>query len=118
TVHELLEHMGTEVGGVDVLQGTLLGAHGGTDRADDVSLGHDASKFLCVGVPPRSKPSGIRSSIRGYMPPSAASRAHPGESTADTSPQLSRYPGNTKRPGRRNALTPAPPPTRSPPDRC
>ncbi|GGU07959.1 hypothetical protein GCM10010177_79020 [Actinomadura citrea] len=38
--------MRPEVGGVHVLEGALLGTDGGTDRADDVRLGHYASKNL------------------------------------------------------------------------
>ncbi|GAA4609135.1 hypothetical protein GCM10023195_36530 [Actinoallomurus liliacearum] len=38
--------MRAQVGRVHGREGALLGAYGGTDRSDDVRLGHDASKYL------------------------------------------------------------------------
>ncbi|GLZ05951.1 hypothetical protein Acsp03_34170 [Actinomadura sp. NBRC 104412] len=58
--------MRPEIRGVDIFEGTLLGANGGTDRADDVRLGHCASN---VGRVPSRKPSEIRLAVSEYNAP-------------------------------------------------
>ncbi|GAA2725193.1 hypothetical protein GCM10010439_24640 [Actinocorallia aurantiaca] len=47
--------MRAEVGGVNSGQAALPASDGGTDRADDVRLGHNASKDLGVGSVPLNR---------------------------------------------------------------